>query len=267
MSADVSQALRDAENALRDFIAYILQEKLGTAWESESGVSPDRLQKWQERKAVEYKRQDTGATDERLIYYADLYDLQTILKKHWQHFAAAFGDLKTTEVWLAELERIRDPDAHRRELLSHQRDLIIGISGEIRTKIARYRSAQETSDAYYPRIEFAADNMGNSWKPGESNYVRTKTKLRPGDILEYVVTATDPLGETLEYQSTLCAGMTGHSDEWHSHNSFRVLVTEAHVARLVFGNVRIRSARRFHARGTFDDNVEFTYEVLPPRSF
>jgi len=267
MSADVSQMLRDTENALRDFIAYVLQEKLGAGWEGKSGVSAERLTKWAERKTIEGKRQVAGAVDERLIYYADFYDLQTIFRKHWQYFAVAFGDLKTTEVWLAELEKTRDPDAHRRELLPHQRDLILGISGEIRTKIARFRSTQETSDAYYPRIEFAADNMGNSWKPGDSTTVSTRTKLRPGDVLEYVITATDPLGQALEYQCTVGAGMPGHSDEWHSKNAFTVLVTESHVAKLVFGEVSIRSKRQYHARGTFDDSIRFTYEVLPPRGF
>jgi len=267
MSADVSQALRDTENALRDFVAYVLQEKLGSGWESKSGVSAERLAKWQERKTIEGKRQDAGAVDERLIYYADFYDLQIILKKHWQHFAAALGDLKTTEVWLAELEKVRDPDAHRRELLPHQRDLILGVSGELRTKIARFRSAQETSDSYYPRVEFAADNMGNSWKPGDATYVRTNTKLRPGDMLEYVVTATDPLGEALEYQRTLGAGSPGHSTEWHSKGAFKLLVTDADVAKLVFGTVSVRSKRKYHAHGTYDDHIAFTYEVLPPRGF
>lgn len=264
MSTDISQTLRDTENALRDFIAYVLQEKLGSDWEGKSGVSPERLIKWAERKNIESKRQAAGAVDERLIYYADFYDLQTILRKHWQYFAVALGDLKTTEVWLTELEKTRDSDAHRRELLPHQKNLILGISGEIRTKIARFRSSQETSDAYFPRIEFAADNMGNSWKLGDTG-LYTKTKLRPGDVLEYVITATDPLGHPLEFQCTLCAGTPGHSDEWHSKNAFTVLVTEEHVGKLVFCEVSIRSKRKFHARGKFDDYVHFTYEVLPPR--
>ena len=198
MSTDVTQALRDAENALRDFIAHVLMEKLGADWEKTCGVSEERLENWRKRKAVEAKRQDAGVVDERLIYYADFYDLRVILKKHWTHFAPALDDLKTTEVWLSELEKLRDADAHRRELLSHQRDLIVGISGEIRTKIARYRSSHETSDAYFPRIEYAADNLGNSWKLGDSSTIITGKSLRPGDVLEFVVTATDPLGQELD---------------------------------------------------------------------
>lgn len=265
MSMDISQVLKNTENALRDFIAFILSEQFGSEWETKCGVSPERLNRWKERREVEPKRQEAGVVDERLIYYADFYDLKTILKRHWQHFSPAFGDLKTMEVWLTEFEKLRDPDAHRRELLPHQKSLILGISGELRTKIARYRSNQETSESYYPRIEFSADNLGNSWKPGESSFVTTGMNLRPGDVLEFVVTASDPLEEPLEYQCTLGAGSPGHSDVWSNENTFTIVVTDEHVGNLFFAVVRVRSKRKYHAHGCYDDDVMFTYQVLPPR--
>jgi len=115
---NVSQALRDAENSLRDFIASELSRALGSDWENSCGVRAERLAKWKARKEAEAGRQETGVVDERLIYYADLYDFKTILKKHWANvFAAALGEWKTLEVYLTELEKLRDPDAHRRELL------------------------------------------------------------------------------------------------------------------------------------------------------
>jgi hypothetical protein len=262
---DVTQALKDAENTIRDFISFILSQTLGTDWENKCGVPPDRLARWKERKSSELKRQDSGAADERLIYYADFYDLKTILHKNWQHFSPALGDWKTTEVWLSELEKLRDPEAHRRELLPHQKNLILGIAGEFRTRIARYRSRKETSDSYYPRIEFAADNLGNICKPDENKYVRTGLKLRPGDVLEFVVTASDPLGEDIQYQFTFGAGSPGHSYEWTKENTFTFVVEEKHVNKLCFARLVIRSKRKYHAHSTYDDDVEFTYEVLPPR--
>jgi hypothetical protein len=267
MSTEVSQALRDAENALRDFISHVLSGQFGSDWEVRSGVTAERIAKWRERKEAEGKRQATGALDERLIYYADFYDLRTILKKHWAHFAPALGELRTLEVWLTELEGVRNPDAHRRELLPHQRDLVSGISGEIRTRIARYRSTLETRDSYYPRIEFAADNLGNSWKlgDGENRWVSTNTILRPGDMLELVVTATDPLGDDIEYLGTFQRGSPGHSSAWSRESTFKFRVTEQHIGKLVFAQVEIRSRRKHHAHESYDDNVMFSYEVLPPR--
>ena len=122
---DVTQALKDTENSLRDFISAVLQRNLGDNWIVSCGVSEKRIETWNERKVVEQKRQESGAVEERLIYYADFYDLKTILKKHWSgEFASALGDWRRMEVWLTEMEKLRDPDAHRRELLPHQKYLL-----------------------------------------------------------------------------------------------------------------------------------------------
>jgi hypothetical protein len=262
---DITQILKDTENSLRDFIGYILNKNFGPDWEQRCGVTDDRLNKWKERKESKEKRQKAGACDERLIYYADFYDLKTIIKKHWNLFSEALGEFKTAEVWLTELEKLRDPDAHRRELLPHQKNLILGVSGELRTKIARYRSSQETTEAYYPRIEFAADNLGNSWKLGANYWITTGMKLRPGDVLEYVVTASDPLEEPLLYQCTFGVGRPGHSDKWSKENTFTFEVTDKYVGELFFASISIKSNRKYHAHQDHDDNVDFTYEVLPPK--
>lgn len=262
---DVSQILKDTENSIRDFIAFVLKNRLGVEWEQKCGVTHERILKWQERRLTEAKRQLSGAIDERLIYYADFYDLKTILHKNWEHFSDALGEWKTIEVWLSEIEKLRDPEAHRRELLPHQKNLLIGVSGELRTRIVRYRSKMETSESYYPRIEFAADNLGNVCKPDENKYVRTEMKLRPGDILEFVVTASDPFGEDIDYQLTFRAGQPGHSDKWTQTNNFTFAVEEKHVRKLCFATLRIRSKRKYHAHDYYDDDVDFTYEVLPPK--
>lgn len=262
---DVTQALKNAENSLRDFIALILSDVLGESWENTCGVSNERLEKWRERKNIEARKRASGPVDERLIYYADFYDLKTILKKQWHHFSDAFGDLKTFEVWLNELEMLRNPDAHRRELLPHQISLAIGISGEIRSKIASYRSSLETSAAYYPQIEFSADNLGNSWKPGQGTWVATKNILRPGDILEHVVTASDPLEESILYQFTYSQGSPRTSDQWGNKSSSSYEITLSDVGRMFFVNIEIKSSRDFHAYTAYDFNIYFTYEVLPPK--
>ena len=107
---DATGALRDTENALRDFISAVLSDRLGPDWINRCGVTPDRVQIWTERKATESGRfEATRAVEERLIYYADFYDLKTILRKNWSGpFAEALGEWKTMEVWFGELERMRD---------------------------------------------------------------------------------------------------------------------------------------------------------------
>ena len=79
---DATQALSDAENSLRDFIGLILGKK-GGDWIEHCGVTEGRITIWKERKATAESRKTTEVADQRLIYYADFYDLRPILKKHW----------------------------------------------------------------------------------------------------------------------------------------------------------------------------------------
>ena len=262
---DVTQALKDTENALRDFVALELSKKLGKDWIEKCGVSEDRIEKWKKRKGIEESRQGSAVVEERLIYYADFYDLKTILKKNWQHFAPALGDWKSMEVWLSELERFRDPDAHRRELLPHQKNLIIGIAGEIRSRLVRYRSKQETAEDYFPRFESVRDNFGNLWTPerGFALGLATDTHLRPGDTLEFVATASDPLGEELEYG--LAVDVSARAKEWQKNNEFVIRVTEKDVSSSFSVTIFVRSRRKYRARQDHDDKVDFFYTVLPPK--
>lgn len=257
---DATRALKDAENVLRDFISHTLERAYGEEWVNECGVTDERISKWRERKVIEAKRQETGVTEERILYYADFYDLKTILKKHWdKYFSEALGDWKTMDVLLAELEKLRDPDAHRRELLPHQHHFALGISGEIRTRISRYRSKQETGESYFPRIESARDSLGNIFTTGQNGYVATRHKLRPGDSVDFVITASDPLGAELQYHFSFSA-----QEEWQQNNSGSVTVENGHVGLRQNIFLKVKSPREYHAFRDYDDCVIFTYDVLPP---
>jgi len=185
---DVTQALRDTENTLRDFIAATLERSLGREWLGSCGVTPDRIAKWRERQSEEQRRQEAGVVDERLLYYADFYDLKTILKKHWQgDFSEALGEWRRFEVLFDELARYRDPDAHRRELLPHQQSLVLGIAGDIRSRLVRWHSRRESVDDCFPRIESARDSLGNLWIPSmmasRAGQLDTGTTLHRGTRL------------------------------------------------------------------------------------
>jgi len=260
---DAHEALKEVENSLRDFIARVLEGEYGDEWIDECGVSVKRIERWKERKAAETKRQQTGAVEERLLYYADFYDLGTILRKNWSgEFSQALGGKwKTIEVFLTELEKLRDPQAHQRELLPHQKHLIISISGEIRNRLVRYRCKMETGDDYYPRLECVRDNLGHVWVPADNDLLNTGARLRPGDTVEWVVSATDPMDDTLSYNAYIIGvGETG----WQENSVLNLTMTTADVARSCFVRIDIRSPREYHARDKIDDRVTFVYEVLPP---
>jgi hypothetical protein len=267
---DVHDALKEVENSLRDFIVLVLQREYGDEWIEKCGISEERIKRWEERKAAEAKRQQSGAVEERLLYYADFYDLRTILHKNWSRspeFVEALGKQKTIEVFLTELEKLRDPHAHQRELLPHQKHLIIGLSGEIRNRLIRYRSKMETGEDYFPRLESVRDDLGNVWvPPGYDDYgtmIVSEALLRPGDTVTWVVSATDPMGDPLSYRASILGG-SGRDTEWQESNVLSFTMTEADVGRMCDVNIYIRSPREYHAMGGYDDIRTFRYEVLPP---
>jgi hypothetical protein len=264
---DVTQALKDAENALRDLIASILIRKFGDEWLQHCGRTAERIQNWHDRQNTERKKHDnSGAVEERLLYYADFYDLWPIMKTNWSLFSPVFESQKTVEVWLYELARLRDPDAHRRELLPHQKHLTLGISGEIRTRIVRYRSKMETSEDYYPRIESIRDNYGNVYTSA-SNYLMTKTRLKVGDLLQFTVTASDPQARPLEY-AFLGSSFNGNAElyNWKNENILEFVVNTNHILKELNVIICIRNDLDWHALPFgCDDRVTFCYEVIPPR--
>jgi hypothetical protein len=228
------------------------------------GVTPDRIAKWKQRKVDEERRQTGGAVEPRIIYYSDFYDLGTMLKKNWEKFSAALGDLRTVEVYLGELEKMRDAGAHGRDLLPHQKQLANGIAGEIRTRLIRYRSKKETSEDYFPRIESARDSLGNVWTPDvrTGGNVFTEHVLRPGDIIDFVVIASDPMGAPLQYSMSVIP--TG-THTWQAENTFSLTIEERHIGKIFCVTFNIRSPRAHHASGNSDDRVNFYYTVLPKK--
>lgn len=103
---DSTQVLKDTENSLRDFIGYILNKHFGSDWEVKCGVTEGRIKIWRERKETEEKRMKSGVTDERLIYYADFYDIKTILKSKWDLFSDALGENTGTLPLFIEMKAV-----------------------------------------------------------------------------------------------------------------------------------------------------------------
>lgn len=261
---DVTQALKDAENLLRDFIAQVLERKFGGGWIDQCGVPSKTVEHWKQRKETEAQRQHrSGTVEERLLYYAEFHDLAPILKRHWDggDFAAALGDWKTLEVWLAELHKLRDPDAHRRELLPHQKALAVGIAGEIRTRLVKFRSKLETAEDCFPRIDMVRDNLGNLY-PHSHGASRSKVNLRVGDVVDFVVTASDPLEGQLSYGMTVMPNH--HSPVWQEANTFQWRVERVGAPVGVY--FWVKSERSEHAHEAYDDLRMTAYDVLPTRS-
>ena len=256
------QEIKNTENSIRDFLVENLRKKYGASYEDKFGVSDDRVKFWKQRLEDEKKKHPSATVEQRLIYYSDFYDLNTIIKKNWDIDAIkdCFGKQKKVEYYLNELDKYRNTTAHNRDFLTHQEHLIFGICGELRSKIVIYRNMEESLDNYFPRIEIVRDNLGNFWKPGSGKNIFTKKTLKPGDILEFTITAVDPENLPLKYYCSL-------EKEYSEKNKFSITITDKEIGLNSPVSVGIRSSRDYRkTKGNeIDEWVTFYYNVIPNR--
>ncbi|MDD2666267.1 MAG: hypothetical protein PHD13_03510 [Methanocellales archaeon] len=259
---DIKQSLLDTENALRDFIQYTLQAKFGEEWICHLGATDDRVNQWKSR--MEEERQRAGPVEERLLYYADFYDLQKIIEENWEPlFKNVFFDLGTLGVYFDQLRDFRDA----RELLLFQQNLVLGICGEIRSLIVKYRSR-----AHFPQIESAQDSLGSLLLPGPivqftlaKKVLRmvpvtlTEKVLRPGDEVEFIITASDKEGGEIEFAIQKGCSMC---EKWQKDNHFKWRIDDSDIGKKTDLTFYIRSMRKHHAMGDYDDFVNFSYIII-----
>ena len=263
---DASQSLRATENSLRDVISYVLQRDLGSSWVSQAGLSDERIGVWQSRKAEEERR--LGRSDPRLIYYADFYDLKALLRKNWGNRLSAVFDLelREVEVLLDILEEFRNPDAHRRELLPYEIQLTLGITGKLRSQISLFYKKMQNSESYFSRIETIQDSLGNSWSNSTSTRNQQNLILRPGQRIEFNVTASDPRGEPVLYAANELISPFAY--QWKESGDFAFEITDAHIAEPFIFSFAVRSQRPYsalqhHVFGKCDQVQLISYSILP----
>jgi hypothetical protein len=90
--------------------------------------------------------------------------------------------------------------------------------------------------------------------------VDTKAVLRPGDVIDFVTTASDPEGLELEYAIRVDMG---NWSDWQRTPAISLTIERKHIGQAFVVGLHIRSARDYHAMGRSDDRVDFWYKVLP----
>ena len=256
---DIGQAIKDAENVLRDFLEYSLERNLGTEWPEKCGLPKACIDVWLERKTQAETDSAPNSGEERILFYAPFEDLYELISQNWiGDFQATFTDRDQLMAYLKILERYRHTDHQRRDLFVYQKHLILGVSGELRSKITAYRSLMEVGKEGYPRVEYIKDSLGNMWVPGKPRRVKTNSNLYPGMTVEFIVQAHDPEGMALEYKL--------HGDKWQPGNILFFKVAPKHVQKQAQLSITIRSPRKFHAYPLgYDDRVVFEYQILPSK--
>jgi hypothetical protein len=258
---DPHEAIREAENALRDLLAEILEPQLGADWVSQSGLTPERLATLAQRKDEEEKRRPLQKPEERLLYYSDLPDLQKIIGKHWERFKPALGNRQETDVFLNKLNELRNPDAHQRGLWPYEQQLVLGISGHFRQAVAFSRKQVDELNKYYPRFERITDSFGFSTTNGS---IETGRPIKAGDELTYRISAWNPEPEQpLEFNAGVGL-MQEHGTGWTTADTLSVRIRPEEIERDVSVFITLRGDRTKRLRPhAVDHLVRFVYVGIP----
>jgi hypothetical protein len=195
-----------------------------------------------------------------LLYYSDLYDLQTIIDKHWERFKPVLGDRRETDVFLNKLNDLRNPDAHQRGLWPFEQQLVLGISGHFRQAVAVSRK-QVGLDKYYPRFERVTDNFGFTLSSGG---ISTEQPVKAGQELTYRISAWNPDPEQpLEFSAAV--GVTNKNETgWTMSDTLTVRLRPEDIERQVMVLIIVRGSRTKLLRPYAGDQlVTFSYVGIP----
>jgi len=230
------------------------------------------------RSEEQAKRELRGVvrTSDRLIDYTHYHELLRILDRNWQHLAVALGKKKVMWALLDRFGDLRNTVAHGRQLLPFEADLLSGIAGEVRNRVAIYMSDLDDDSMYFPRIDYVSDDFGNEPQQygsiGVTRRVQTGIILRAGDLLTITARGTDPHGRNLNWTLTTggYATRTFEKEGVPSGDevSFSIRISDADVAVHFYVEIWLAAAEgRYRRNGLHDDNYLFYYRVLPPASF
>ena len=209
--------ITEYENTLRQIII----DFIGGDDECDYKVSPERKEKWKEKREIEAKKYNGINPEKRLIYYSDFYDLQSIIIKNWDLFIKVLDNKKRFEIFFSEIENYRNTLAHGRNLSLSQENLLNGIISDLKNQITIYHNKNEMKEDFFIRIIRVNDNLGNTWTNSLLDRPTSPPILRVGDEYEILIDANDPKGREIEYN---IMSLSGFKIEQNS-NRFNFIIT------------------------------------------
>lgn len=261
-----SAAIAVIETDLRHLVRVVLEKAHGFDWLAKN-LDAAAVDKLQERLEEERKRRAPAKVPSELTAYMHLYELRKVIEKTWQEFSSALGEKKEFVVLMDKVEDFRNAPAHSRELLPHERSLLDGIAGTVRTQVTMYVSSQDPDNRHYPIIESIRDSFGNEPTSESMKFnplVETGLMLQVGTVVEFDARGWDPQGRDLTWRwgvpSTTSDSPSVSGNEVH----FIWSPTEDNVGAGCFLTVDMLSSGRYHRGAGVDHSVIFRYSVEPP---
>lgn len=179
------------------------------------------------------KRRGT-AVNEDLIAYTEFTQLCEIILDSWAKFEPALGKKKYIDAYFHRLSGFRNPVMHSRPLREFERDLVNGITGELRNLIVLYRTTQGPDMKHYPKIEEITDSLGNS--PNSPLDFTPQLRLEVGAVVRFDCRGWDPEDRDLIWTLKNRHGYDGQvlSEAHGSEAILTLVVTEEMVSESFF---------------------------------
>lgn len=199
-----------------------------------------------------------------LLDFADFLLLQLIIDARWDKFKPILKSSKIFNVYMDRLGAFRNTAMHSRPLLAHEHALIEGITGEILSLVAVWRSEKGPDMNYYPVATEISDGYGNVLRPGMHV---TSVKLRPGDLVRIKCIGTDPHGRELSWvlrTMSQSGSMILEDQAKGDEVELRWSVHDHQVREFSYVNITMTSDGKYHREGDIDLQFACSYEVLPP---
>lgn len=264
MEATASIAVIEVD--LRRLVDAVFTLANGANWR-EQHFDVETIAKLNARFEEERKRRMPVKVPEDLLAYTHLYELRTLIEGHWQNFASALGEKREFSVLMGKVDDFRNAPAHSRELLPHEKVLLEGISGEIRTKVTLYLSEQSIDSMHYPVIESIRDSFGNvphhSLADSLIDSAYTNIHLQVGQIVNFEGRAWDPQGRELTWEWGVAFGK-GDGTATGNDVTISWTVSEEDVGRSCHFLIQVTSTGPYHRFSSYDHRITFTYTVDPP---
>lgn len=258
---DAYNEISRTEGALRDLVRIVL----GDGWIARSGLSEEAVATMERRRTEDHKRRRGARVGGDLLDYTELTQLGRIILRNWEDFHPALGPhKKNVEMDLDRLGAIRNPVAHTRPLLPYEEHLVAGIGGELRNRIALFRSSMDEADQIWPTLEYVRDNFGNEVQ-STNGMLPTDVTLRVGDVVEFKCAATDPEGMPLTWRVfNPASGPIPNSAVVGDDVTLTWVPRESDIGDDSQVTVRVSARDRSHHRhATCDGIAHFWYRVLP----
>jgi len=228
----------------------------------------------------EHQRREGVIVSDDLLAFADTRHLTKVIESNWATFAPVFKNRVRTGVSFEALTSYRNAVQHGRRLVPFERDLLSGISGQIRNMITLHLNRVQEARRHYPLIESATDSLGNIALEGDVypwDEDNPLAEFEVGDVLTLDASAWDPKDRKLNWLLLVSNDyMTGTWNKYvvstTSGNpvSVRLSLTEEMVALNLKVGLALANASPYHAHpgslglAPYDDIRYFHYRANPP---